>query len=164
LSAPDIGTGPGVRTATTGDDGSFELIGAAPGNLLLVAEEPSIGRSSVARAMVMDGDTVVNLQLQAPGSLSGHVSHAGQPIATSRVPATRSTAGLGVSPANWGPDGASPFDSPAADTYPVSARAGAPGRSSMQSGSVTVSSGQAAVLDLDVPAGSVTVVAGVTGP
>jgi hypothetical protein len=148
------------KTDTTGPDGSFALAGFGEGDVAIVADLPSIGRSKALR--VTDdapNQSQLVLELQAYGSLSG-VLHQGASAQGVAVTAQSTTTPGALFVVQAGADGAYRFDRLAPDTYKVSATLGNPRRGMhFYSKQIDVPLGTEVTLDLSVDAGAVTVTA-----
>jgi hypothetical protein len=66
-----FGGGGGLKTATSGDDGSYTLAGVGAKGLVMVADHPTEGRSSMVRVPPSDQSTTLDLTLAPPGALEG---------------------------------------------------------------------------------------------
>ncbi|MBL9012751.1 MAG: carboxypeptidase regulatory-like domain-containing protein [Myxococcales bacterium] len=150
--------GRGTKTATTGEDGTFTLSGFGDGDLTIVAEHPSIGRSKALRLPTeMPGQAELTLELQVFGALSGVLRQGGKPAEGVFVSAQSTTSPGALYNVASGPDGAYRFDKLAPDTYKVSATLGMPMMGmKFYSKQVTVPSGKEVTIDLAVEPGAVT--------
>jgi RNA polymerase sigma-70 factor (ECF subfamily) len=150
--------GRGTKTVTTGEDGTFTLTGFGDGDLTIVAEHPSIGRSKALRLPTeMPGQTELTLELQVFGALSGILRQGGKPAEGVFVSAQSTTSPGALYNVASGPDGAYRFDKLAPDTYKVSATLGMPMMGmKFYSKQVTVPSGKEVTIDLAVEPGAVT--------
>lgn len=150
--------GRGTKTATTGDDGVFTLSGFGDGDLTIVAEHPSIGRSKALRLPTdMPGQSELTLELQVFGALSGVLRQGGKPAEGVFVSAQSTTSPGALYNVASGPDGTYRFDKLAPDTYKVSATLGMPMMGmKFYSKQVTVPSGKEVTIDLAVEPGAVT--------
>jgi hypothetical protein len=150
--------GRGTKTATTGEDGTFTLSGFGNGDLTIVAEHPSIGRSKALRLPTeMPGQAELTLELQVFGALSGVLRQGGKPAEGVFVSAQSTTSPGALYNVASGPDGAYRFDKLAPDTYKVSATLGMPMMGmKFYSKQVTVPSGKEVTIDLAVEPGAVT--------
>ena len=115
-------SGPRVATTTTGADGGFSLAGLTDGDVVIVAEQPSIGRSQPMRARPCDGDVVV--PLAAFGSLSGTVWTNSTPTPGVSVACQSTTSPNALYTTVSDRDGKFQFSRLATDTYKVSATIG----------------------------------------
>ena len=150
--------GRGTKTATTGEDGTFSLSGFGNGDLTIVAEHPSIGRSKALRLPTeMPGQAELTLELQVFGALSGVLRQGGKPAEGVFVSAQSTTSPGALYNVASGPDGAYRFDKLAPDTYKVSATLGMPMMGmKFYSKQITVPSGKEVTIDLAVEPGAVT--------
>jgi len=149
--------GRGTKETTTAADGTFALSGFLGGDLTIVAEEPSIGRSRSLRVpSQMPGQTELTLELQPFGALSGVLRQGSKPAEGVFVSAqSTSTPGSLYNVAS-GPDGTYRFDKLAPDTYKVSATLGMPMTGmKFYSKQVDVPSGKEITVDLSVEPGTV---------
>jgi hypothetical protein len=153
-----FGAGPGVKTATSEDDGGYLLAGVGAKGLVIVADHPTEGRSSMVRVPPSDQSSVVDLHLAPPGALEGLVTRGGQPVAETFVMAMPQQAARGNFIVQTGADGSYRYDKLAPDSYRVTAieRGGQMG-AAMHSKVAVVESGKTLKLDLEVPAGGVAV-------
>lgn len=158
---------PGARNAkdtTTDENGEFTLYGVGPGDLSIVAEHDTMGRSSSLR-LPGSGQSVTGLSLVlAPfGSLAGKVSRGGTAVGSVIVTAASLTVPTAMFSVASGDDGAFRFDRLAPDKYKVSAMTGAMPMRGMgfHSKTVVVESGKTATVDLGIDAGSVKLIASV---
>ena len=149
--------GRGTKEATTGADGAFSLSGFLGGDLTIVAEEPSIGRSrSLRLPNQMPGQTELTLELQTFGALAGVLRQGGKPAEGVFVSAQSTTTPGALYNVASGPDGTYRFDKLAPDTYKVSATLGMPMTGmKFYSKQVDVPSGTEVTVDLAVEPGAV---------
>jgi hypothetical protein len=157
--------GRGVKTATTGDDGTWLLTGVGNKVLMLIADHPTMGRSTMLRVPAGDASVTIDLHLAALGSLEGTVTSAGQPVDKAIVLASPQQASRGNFIVTAGADGTYRFDKLAPDTYLVSAmRSAGFTKTSLQTKMVTITTGETAHADIDLPSAGVTVHIQVAGP
>lgn len=159
-----FGGGGGVQTTTSGDDGSYVIPAVGEKGLLVAADHPTAGRSTIARVPPGSASAEVDLALQLPGSLDGRVTSSGQPLANALVTAAPQTAAMGTFSVRAAADGTYRFDKLTPDNYVVSASRAGGFRGSMQTQTVTIAAQQDAHLDIDIPVGSVTVSLGIAPP
>jgi carboxypeptidase family protein len=133
-------------------------------SLLVAADHPTAGRSTIARVASGPTSVEVNLQLQALRSLDGRVTSAGQALANAMVTAAPQQAALGTFSVRTDTDGSYRFDKLTPDTYVVSASRERGFRGNIRTQTVTISAQQDAHLDIDLPSGTVTVALGIVGP
>jgi hypothetical protein len=167
LSAGGIFSGmAGTKSTTSDDAGRYLLAAVGERSLVVAADEPSAGRSSVYRVPAGTGSVQLDLPLQPLGALEGRVAKDGQPMAGAIVMAQPQQAARGTFMVTAGGDGGYRFDKLAPDSYVVSAlEAGGGGKaSSMHSQLVAVAAGQTTHLDLGFAAGTVTVTVAMTAP
>ncbi len=150
----------GTKTATSNEDGQFTLYGVVMGDLSMVADHETLGRSmpiSVQQSSTsMEG---IALQLQKTGALEGIVSKNGSPEEGVVVTAT-SVKFPGVTfNVSSGSDGSYRFDRLIADTYRVKAMFGANPMSGMSffAETTSVSIDSTATLNIDFVEGGVAV-------
>ena len=158
-SAPSFGPmGQGAKTATTGPDGTFSLSGFNAGDLAIVAEHPTIGRSKALRVPTeMPGQGELVLELQKFGALKGILRASGKPVEGVFVSVQSTTTPGAIYGVASGPDGAYRYDKLAPDTYKVSATVGMPMMGmKFYSKEVVVPAGKEVSIDLAVEPGSVT--------
>lgn len=150
--------GRGTKETTSADDGTFSLSGFGDGDITIVAEHPSIGRSKALRLPTeMPGQTDLTLELQVFGALRGVLRQGGKPAEGVFVSAQSTTSPGALYNVASGPDGTYRFDKLAPDTYKVSATLGMPMIGMrFYSKQVTVPSGKEVAIDLAVEPGTVT--------
>ena len=115
-----------TKTVTSGEDGAFSIYGVVSGDLSMVADHETIGRSMpISVRQSNDSIRGVSLQLQKTGALEGIVSKDGQPEDGVVVTATSvKYPGVTFNVAS-GVDGRYRFDRLVADEYRVKAMFGA---------------------------------------
>ncbi len=150
----------GTKAATSNEDGQFTLYGVVMGDLSIVADHETLGRSMPISAQQssssMEG---IVLQLQKTGALEGIVSKNGSPEEGVVVTATSvKFPGVTFNVAS-GSDGSYRFDRLIADTYRVKAMFGASPMSGMSffAETTSVSVDSTANLNIDFVEGGVTV-------
>ncbi|MBL0220441.1 MAG: carboxypeptidase regulatory-like domain-containing protein [Myxococcales bacterium] len=150
--------GRGTKETTTGDDGAFAMSGFNDGDITIVAEQPSLGRSKALRLPTeMPGQTELTLELQAFGALSGVLRQGGKPAEGVFVSAQSTTTPGALYNVASGPDGTYRFDKLAPDVYKVSATLGMPMMGMrFYSKQIAVPSGKEVTIDLAVEPGAVT--------
>ncbi|CAN5909104.1 hypothetical protein BH11MYX3_BH11MYX3_17810 [soil metagenome] len=150
--------GRGTKETTTGPDGTFALSGFGDGDITIVAEQASLGRSKALRLPTdMPGQTELTLELQTFGALSGVLRQGGKPAEGVFVSAQSTTTPGALYNVASGPDGSYRFDKLAPDTYKVSATLGMPMMGMrFYSKQIAVPSGKEVTIDLAVEPGSVT--------
>ena len=149
--------GQATKTTTSGADGSFVLAGFGDGDLAVIADQPSVGRSTPRLVGAADPDqTQLVLELEPYGAIAGALRQAGQPIAGTPVTVQSASTPGAVYVVTSGADGAYRFDRLAPDTYKVSATIGNPRRGlHFYSKQADVPSGGQVEVDLDVDPGPV---------
>jgi uncharacterized GH25 family protein len=147
-----------TKSTTTGTDGTFSLAGLGSGDLTIVADEPTLGRSPALRVTPdAPNQSQLVLQLAPPGALFGTVTANGKPVEGTIVSCQSTTTPGAVSMVTTGPDGTYRYDRLAADTYKVSATIGMPlVGMKFYSQVATVPSGGQARADLAADGGSIT--------
>lgn len=119
--------GAGAKHDTTDANGRFTLSGFGEGDLTIVAEHDTIGRSRALRLpTAMPGQTELTLTLEKYGALGGVLRQAGKPAEGVFVTCQSTTTPGSIYSVASGPDGAYRFDRLAPDTYKVSATLGMP--------------------------------------
>lgn len=148
----------GMKETTTGPDGTFTMSGFGTGDIAIVAEHASIGRSKAMRLPTeMPGQTELTLELQPFGALSGVLRQGGKPAEGVFVSAQSTTTPGALYNVASGPDGTYRFDKLAPDTYKVSATLGMPMMGmKFYSKQITVPPGKEVTIDLAVEPGAVT--------
>ncbi len=156
--------GQGTKHDTTDASGAFVLSGFPEGDITIVAEHETIGRSKALRLpTVMPGQTELNLTLEKFGVLTGVLRQAGKPLEGIFVSCQSTTTPGAIYSVASGRDGAYRFDRLAGDTYKVSATVGMPMIGmKFYSKQVAVPSGGQIAVDLTVEPGTVTLEATVT--
>jgi hypothetical protein len=154
----------GNRTATTDDEGRFQISGLGPAALAVVAESTDLGRS---KAMRVDrgAPNELNLELTVAGwgVLAGSVKDDSGPAEDTIITAQAVNTPNAMYSVASGPDGTFRFDKLAPDTYKVSAMLGSPMRGmSFYSKQVVVGVGTPATVELAVETGTIKVIAKVS--
>ena len=151
--------GAGTKHDTTDGNGAFMLSGFPEGDITIVAEHETIGRSRAMRLpTVLPGQTELTLVLERFGSLSGVMRQAGKPVGGIIVTCQSSTTPGALYSVLSGDDGAYRFDRLAPDVYKVSATVGMPMTGmKFYSQQIEVPSGKSVTIDLAVEPGAVTV-------
>jgi uncharacterized GH25 family protein len=147
-----------TKSTTTGTDGTFSLAGLGSGDLTIVADEPTFGRSPAMRVTPdAPNQSQLVLQLAPPGALFGTVTSNAKPVEGTIVSCQSTTTPGAISAVTTGPDGTYRYDRLAADTYKVSATIGMPlVGMKFYSQVATVPSGGQARADLAADGGSIT--------
>jgi hypothetical protein len=156
--------GQNTKHDTTDASGAFVLSGFPEGDITIVAEHETIGRSRALRLpTVMPGQTELVLALEKFGTLTGVLRQAGKPVEGVFVSCQSTTTPGAIYSVASGPDGGYRFDRLAPDTYKVSATVGNPmvGMRFYSKQVIVPSGGQVAV-DLAVEPGTVTIDATIT--
>lgn len=141
-----------TKTATSDDNGDFAMSGIAPGDISIVADHETIGRSApVSVKQSRDSIEGVILTLQATGALEGTVTASGAPAGSMLLTAASLTEpGVTFNVAS-GEDGRYRFDRLAPDSYKVKVRVGNPmSGMSFYSDKVDILPGETASLDIEV--------------
>lgn len=147
----------GTKHDVTDDRGAFSFAGFPDGDIAIVAEHESIGRSRALRLpTALPNQTELTLTLEKFASLTGVLRQNGKPVEGVFVSCqSTSTPGVLYSVAS-GPDGAYRFDRLAPDRYKVSATVGMPMTGmKFYSKQIDVAAGVNATLDLTVDPGAV---------
>jgi hypothetical protein len=154
------GFGAEPKQDTTAPDGTFALAGFGDGDLTIVAELPSIGRSKAMRVTAdSPNQRQLVIELEGYGALSGQLHQDGSAQGVAVTAQSTTTPGA-VYIVQAGADGAYRFDRLAPDTYKVSATLGSPRRGMrFYSKQIDVPAGTEVTLDLAVEAGAITVTA-----
>jgi protocatechuate 3,4-dioxygenase beta subunit len=147
-----------TKSTTTGTDGTFAIAGLGSGDLTIVADEPTLGRSPALRVTPdSPNQSQLVLQLAPPGALFGTVTSGGKPVEGTIVSCQSTTTPGAISAVTTGPDGTYRYDRLAADTYKVSATIGMPlVGMKFYSQVTTVPSGGQVRADLAADGGSIT--------
>ncbi|HTL37748.1 MAG TPA: carboxypeptidase regulatory-like domain-containing protein [Kofleriaceae bacterium] len=157
--------GQGTKTDTTDTSGKFVISGLNEGDIAVVAEQPTIGRSKAMRVpTTMPGQSELVLELQKFGSLSGVLRVAGKPAEGVFVSCQSTTTPGAIYAVASGPDGAYRYDRLAPDTYKVSATVGMPMMGmKFYSKEIVVPSGKDVTLDLSADPGTLTLAVSAVG-
>ncbi len=149
--------GRGTKEATTGSDGTFAIAGFGDGDVTIVAEHPSIGRSKGYRLPSDVPGTDLTIALQKFGALSGTLRQGGKPAEGVFVSCQSTTSPGALYSVASGPDGSYRFDKLAPDVYKVSATLGMP-MTGMRfySKQIAVPEGKEVSIDLAVEPGTIT--------
>lgn len=150
--------GQSTKKATTDAAGAFQLSGFPEGDITIVAEHESFGRSRGMRLPTMlPGQGELVLTLEAFGALTGVLRQGGKPAEGVFVSAQSTTIPGAIYSVASGSDGAYRFDRLAPDSYKVSATLGMP-MSGMKfySKNVVVPPGKEIAIDLTVEPGTIT--------
>ncbi len=149
--------GRGARTARTGADGGFAVVGLPDRPLQAMAEHDSGASSAVAIAAGTGDPAAVTLTLRAFGSLAGVVTKGGAPMGGAQVMATPKGAASGqLNIVIAGDDGTFLYEQIAAGTYFLQASAAGFGSTSSAAPiEIEVVAGKRTTANLDVPVGSV---------
>jgi hypothetical protein len=154
----------GIRRATTDARGEYRIIGIGKREAAIGAEHPELGRSQMTTLPAGADDARIDLPLIAFGGLRGKVTLAGEPAgkATVMAAAKGSQSPIMVNADDKGDYIVSKL--PAGD-YSVTAmvQTGGIGSARTQSAAVTVKPGAAAVADIDVKEGEITLVVKIEG-
>jgi sarcosine oxidase gamma subunit len=154
-----FGRGRPTRTAITGDSGEFSIGGVGPGELVVVAEHGTRGRSlPITAPASRESTTGLRLQLMPPGAIAGVVREGSRPIDGARVTAQSQTQPSAAFTVRAGPDGRYRFDVLAPDRYLVTAEVGGRRGGLGVSKATAVTSGDVAQVDLTIEAGDVALV------
>jgi hypothetical protein len=147
--------GAALKTATSADDGSFELPGIGPQAVLVVADGKP-GRSRLTPVPAGADDATVTLTLDQVGALTGKVVSQGKPVPGAMILAQQQGTSRGQFIVTAGQDGSFRFDKLAPGDYLVSAmmHAGMMG-GDMTQAAATVKAEATVDLTIDVPAGGV---------
>ncbi len=158
-SAPMGPMGQGTKKDTTDDQGAFALSGFPPGDITIVAEHETLGRSRGMRLPTMlPGQTELTLNLEKFGALTGVLRQGGKAAEGVFVSCQSTTTPGAIYSVASGPDGGYRFDRLAPDIYKVSATLGMPMTGmKFYSKQVEVPSGKEVSIDLTVDPGAVTV-------
>lgn len=151
--------GAGTKKATTDAEGAFTLSGFGAGDMTIVAEHETLGRSRGMRLPTMlPGQTELTLTLEKFSALTGVLRQGGKPAEGVFVSCQSTTIPGAIYSVSSGPDGTYRFDRLAPDTYKVSATLGMP-MSGMKfySKQIEVPAGKTMTIDLAVEPGTVTV-------
>jgi protocatechuate 3,4-dioxygenase beta subunit len=145
----------GIRSATSGADGSFAIIGAPTTAASLVADHPTRGRSLAVEVPAGDSDPPpLRLGLAAFGSVEGVVTSGGKPVSGAMVQATQGT-GAHITIATAGSDGRFVLDRlPAGEQHITASQMAGMGMTSASATAVVVA-GQRAQVAIDIVSGDV---------
>jgi hypothetical protein len=156
---------PGVKSATSGDDGGYVLAGVGPRSLVLIADHATEGRSQAVRLPAGTESGFVDLVMLPTGALEGTITSGGKPTGSVMVMAQPQQAVRGNFIVQGGEDGTYRYDKLAPDTYRVSAmKQGGMLTGGLHTKVVTVEPDKTTRLDLDVPASGVGVTLTISPP
>lgn len=157
--------GRGARTARTGADGGFAVIGLPERPMQAMAEHARGASSAIAIPAGTGDPTPVTLTLRPYGSLAGRITKGGAPMGGAQVVATPKGAAAGqMNVVMAGEDGAFLYEQIVAGTYFVQAsQAGFGSTSSAVPVEVEVVAGKRAQVTIDVPVGDVELAVTVKG-
>jgi hypothetical protein len=147
-----------TKTVETDDDGVFRISGVGRGDLAVVAEHDSRGRSvPISLPATNESSSGLELALEPFGAIGGTVTRGGKPAGEVRVTAQSQTVPGAQYVVQTGEDGVFRFDRLATDRYKVSARSG-DRRTGMGQHSISVELASGATKDvtLVIDAGDVT--------
>ena len=154
----------GVRSTTTGADGSFTIQGAPEKGGSVMAEHADKGRSdSVPLPAGVDDMLGVSLPLRGFGSVAGKVTMEGQALSDVQVMASAKGSTGHVVVVASGADGAFVIDKLPEGEHRLSANRMENFQMSSTSRDITVVAGQRTQADLEIPVGSVTLTVEVRG-
>ncbi|MDQ3370973.1 MAG: carboxypeptidase-like regulatory domain-containing protein, partial [Myxococcota bacterium] len=150
--------GAGTKSDTTDASGAFSIAGFGPGDVTVVAEHESIGRSRGIRLpTLLPGQTELTLALEKFGALTGVLRQGGKPAEGVFVTCQSTTTPGAIYSVASGPDGSYRFDRLAPDIYKASATLGMPMTGmKFYSKQIEVPPGKEVTIDLSVEPGSVT--------
>jgi protocatechuate 3,4-dioxygenase beta subunit len=154
-----------VRRTRSGPDGAFALSGVSAESRVVVAEAGDLGRSEPASLPAGQADVQVELRLKAFGSLAGRVTLGGQPAAGAMLNISpKGSTGQAVI-VRTGEDGAFAVERlPAGEHHVLASIISSGGLGSSTAGAdVTVRAGEQAQVQIDVPAGDVTLLVSILG-
>lgn len=148
----------GTKQDTTDANGAFSITGFGEGDLSIVAEHETLGRSRPLRLpTAMPDQTQLVLTLEATGSLAGVLRQAGKPTEGMMVACQPTSSPGSTYTVTTGPDGSYRFDRLAPGTYNVSATVGMPMTGlHFYSKQAQVPAGQQVTVDLDIDPGTLT--------
>jgi protocatechuate 3,4-dioxygenase beta subunit len=148
----------GIRSTTTGADGTFAIVGIPKEAGTVAAEHPTKGRSDALKvAAGTDDPPALKLTLHGFGSIAGTVTEKGQPI-QAQVMATPKTGGTQFVAVTSGPDGTFVIDKVAAGTHRLTAmKVGMASMSGSQAVDVVVKPNERVTQNLEIPVGDVTI-------
>nr|MBA3822158.1 hypothetical protein [Deltaproteobacteria bacterium] len=150
--------GAGTKSDTTDASGAFSIAGFGPGDVTVVAEHETIGRSRGMRLpTLLPGQTELTLALEKFGALTGVLRQGGKPAEGVFVTLQSTTTPGAIYSVASGPDGSYRFDRLAPDIYKASATLGMPMTGmKFYSKQIEVPPGKEVTIDLAVEPGSVT--------
>ncbi|MBA3498832.1 MAG: carboxypeptidase regulatory-like domain-containing protein [Deltaproteobacteria bacterium] len=151
--------GQGTKKDVTDAEGAFKLSGFPAGDIAIVAEHETLGRSRGMRLPTMlPGQTELTLNLEKFSALTGVLRQGGKPAEGVFVSAQSTTLPNAIYSVASGPDGTYRFDRLAPDSYKVSATVGMPMTGmKFYSKQIDVPAGKTITIDLAVEPGAVTI-------
>lgn len=158
LAAPQIlgdgkSLGGAAAQARTDAQGGFTLRGLGSGALTVVAEHPTLGRSSPLAVPLGDGEAPLELVLHQEGTLEGTVRRGGQPVGNVPVVAAPPGSSTGRFMVTTQEDGHFHFDTLAEGDYVVTAVLSDGPTAQLQQSVRAQVDGEGGQVDLDVQAG-----------
>jgi protocatechuate 3,4-dioxygenase beta subunit len=152
----------GMRTGVTDQDGRFTLIGIAKKSTNVIADHPMRGRSAAIEIGAgTDDPPAVTLTLKGFGTISGKVTSKGEPVGGATITDTPKGGGAQVRMVQSEADGTFTLTKIGEGTHVVSAMQGGGLSMSFKSTSTTVqvTAGKDTKVAIDIPVGTITLVA-----
>jgi hypothetical protein len=154
----------GVRSTIAGDDGAFAIVGVGPEGGAILADQPNLGRSDTLTIPPgTDDPPPITMRLHAFGSLGGHVTANGQPVASATLTVSSANGGSSMIIVTTGADGSYLIERLPEGTYHANVMRNAGLGASTAGADATVAAGQRATLDIDIKQGDVTLTVEVRG-
>lgn len=148
------GFGLATQTATTDDNGWFNLVGIGRGDITLIASHESIGRSSPkVFTGAIEPVSEVRLVLKDNGAIEGTVTRNGKPAGGQMINAQSKTAPLAMAVVRTQPDGKYRFDKLSPGRYSIGPVDGF-GTFTLHTKAATIEAGKTTRLDIDIKEGT----------
>ncbi len=158
-----IGDMMGVRSARTGADGRFTIVGATEKGGSVIAEHDRGRSDTVPVSAGKDHVTDVTLTLRGFGSVHGKVTMEGQPVGNAQIMASSMTSTGHIVVVTSSGDGEFAIDKLPAGKHKLSASRMENFQMTTAAREVTVIEGQRAEVEIDIPVGKVTLTVEVKG-
>ncbi len=154
----------GTRTATADRDGRYRLYGVGHGELVLVAEHASAGRSLGVHIPAQEADSEIDVHLRPFGSAAGKVTVGGKQTQGVQVLATTPEAsGNLMNVVVTGKNGSFVFERLPAGDYVFKAISGAMGSAQTGSTSATIKGKRRAMVDINIDIGDISIEIAING-
>jgi protocatechuate 3,4-dioxygenase beta subunit len=154
----------GLRTAVSGADGAFVILGASPKGGNLIAEDPVRGRSDGMTFARGDTDILgVTLALRGYGSVSGLVTMKGAPVPNAQIMAAAKGGGGHIVMVQTGDDGTYVIDKLPEGDHRLDASRRSGISTSSTGTDIKVAAGVRTTANIDFPVGTISLAVAVKG-